>query len=69
MYCPYTDSWADVLEVLLAEFKATLIRKGFRRADIKERYELAKSRLEDERRDPTGKLMGRDDVNTHATIG
>lgn len=52
--CICTDYFADVLEVLLTEFKAALIRRGFRRADINTMYEHAKTRLENERQDPTG---------------
>jgi len=39
----------------MAEFKAALVRKGFRRVDIDEMYERGKERLERERRDPRGK--------------
>ena len=39
----------------MAEFKAALVRKGFRRADIDEMYERGKETLECERRDPRGK--------------
>jgi hypothetical protein len=39
----------------MAEFKATLVRKGFRRIHIDEMYGRARDRLETERQDPTGK--------------
>jgi hypothetical protein len=39
----------------MAEFKAALVRKGFRRVEIDEMYERAKKRLEHERYDPRGK--------------
>lgn len=45
----------DVLEVLMTEFKAALIRRGFRRVDIDSNYDRAKESLETERQDPTGK--------------
>lgn len=47
-----------MLEVLLTEFRAALVRKGFRRVDINIMYERAKVHLEIERQDPTGKLRG-----------
>ncbi|KAF3042781.1 hypothetical protein E8E11_003070 [Didymella keratinophila] len=48
------DEGIDVLDVLMAEFKAALVRKGFWRADIDEMFERGKERLERERRDPRG---------------
>lgn len=50
-----TDNQADVLDVLMTEFRAAVVRKGFRRIDIDNMYERAKDRLENERRNPTGK--------------
>ena len=44
----------DVLVVLLAEFEATLLRKGFRRHDARNMYKRAKVRLEHERLNETG---------------
>jgi hypothetical protein len=51
----FNNMLSDVLDVLMTEFKAALVRKGFRRIDIDDMYERGKERLEDERRDPTGK--------------
>ncbi|KAF3035343.1 hypothetical protein E8E12_006774 [Didymella heteroderae] len=48
------DEGIDVLDVLMTEFKAALVRKGFRRVDIDELYARGKERLEHERRDPRG---------------
>lgn len=53
--CMFTDIPPDVLEVLMTEFKAALVRKGFRRFDIDDMYDRAKQCLETERRQPTGK--------------
>ncbi|UPX20143.1 uncharacterized protein EKO05_0010385 [Ascochyta rabiei] len=49
------DEGIDVLDVLMTEFRAALVRRGFRRVDIDNLYVGAKIRLENERRDPTGK--------------
>jgi hypothetical protein len=39
----------------MTEYKAALVRKGFRQADIDDMYDRAKQRLETERKQPTGK--------------
>lgn len=39
----------------MTEFRAALVRKGFRRIDINNMYGRAKERLENERQIPTGK--------------
>ncbi|KAJ8107052.1 hypothetical protein OPT61_g9132 [Boeremia exigua] len=49
------DQGIDVLEVLIAEFRAVLIRRGFRRVDIDAHHNRAKDSLENERQHPTGK--------------
>ncbi|KAJ4331303.1 hypothetical protein N0V95_009904 [Ascochyta clinopodiicola] len=48
------DEGIDVLDVLMAEFRAALVRRSFRRIDIDKFYAGAKVRLENERQDPTG---------------
>ncbi|KAH6621891.1 hypothetical protein C7974DRAFT_414573 [Boeremia exigua] len=49
------DKGIDVLQVLMKEFKAALVRKGFRRMEIDTMYDRGKARLENERQYPTGK--------------
>jgi hypothetical protein len=45
----------DVLEVLLAEYRLALVRRGHRRVEIDNLVREAKHRLYRERQDPTGK--------------
>jgi hypothetical protein len=47
----------DVLEVLVAEYRFALVRRGHRRGEIDDLVHKAKERLDRERRDPTGELM------------
>jgi hypothetical protein len=48
------DQGVDVLDVLLAEYKLVLLRKGHRRVTIDQLCATAKDRLDTERRNPTG---------------
>lgn len=48
-------TWPDVLDVLLREYKTTLLKRGFRRKEIEYYYARAQSRLDAERESETGK--------------
>ncbi|KAL5113288.1 hypothetical protein ACEQ8H_008849 [Pleosporales sp. CAS-2024a] len=48
------DQGVDVLEVLIAEYRLTLVRRGYRRLEIDDLVVAAKRRLDKERQDPTG---------------
>jgi hypothetical protein len=49
------DQRVDVLDVLLAEYKIAILRKGYRRVTIDKLCADANDRLNEERRNPTGK--------------
>jgi hypothetical protein len=51
------DQGVDVLDVLLAEYKTVLLRKGHRRVTIDKLCADANYRLDEERRNPTGKSL------------
>jgi hypothetical protein len=48
-------TFADVLEVLIAEYRFALVRRAHRRGEIDDLVRKAKERLDKERQDPTGK--------------
>ncbi|KAF1962422.1 hypothetical protein CC80DRAFT_531312 [Byssothecium circinans] len=48
------DEGVDVLDVLISEYRLTLVRNGFRRLEIDDMCLKAQRRLDDERAEPTG---------------
>ena len=49
----------DVLDVLMKEYRLTLVRQGYRRRSIDEMCREARNRLDEERESPTGIVCGR----------
>jgi hypothetical protein len=54
----------DVLEVLIAEYRFALVRRGLRQVEMDDLVREAKHRLDRERQDPTGETCDSGNVES-----